>query len=42
VFVAWAIDPWSESTPEGAERSTFLVNVQNTQGVCDAASVKWN
>ncbi len=42
VFVAWAIDPWSESTPEGAERSTFLVNVQNTQGACDAASVKWN
>jgi hypothetical protein len=42
VFVAWAIDPWSESTPEGAERSTFLVNVQNTQGVCDPASVKWN
>jgi hypothetical protein len=42
VFVAWAIDPWNESTPEGAERTTFLVNVQNTQGVCDPASVKWN
>jgi hypothetical protein len=42
VFVAWAIDPWNESTPEGAERSTVLVNVQNTQGACDPASVKWN
>jgi hypothetical protein len=42
VFVAWAIDPRGESTPEGAERSTVLLNVQNTQGACEAASLKWN
>jgi hypothetical protein len=43
VFVAWAnLSRPEETSLEGAERTTLLVNVQSAEGACDPARLKWN